>query len=259
MILFLAFLDIGATVNVINANFMMMLDLLKWPLSDLSDGLWGVKAHGNTFAGALGYVIVCIRFEEIKGYNEDQVCFVMEDDSKFASRVPVILGMPTTECFFNIMTENEITNLSVAWASTIQCTYCTRVNHIRTDISTKPLDKRLFNEALRLKDKVTIWPFQTSTVKARIETIRTGGRLHILVPSLDGRNNKLPTGLEVSATYTNLKRGSKSIPVVLGNLTASDITIHKGEKAAWAQTPNKMPKWNLSWYVRSFRWRARHH
>ena len=52
----------------------------------------------------------------------------MEDDSEFASRVLMILGTPTTEHILNIMTESEITNLSIAWAnirtSTIQCAYC---------------------------------------------------------------------------------------------------------------------------------------
>ena len=94
------------------------------PLSDLREGLQGVKIPGNTFTGALGYVIVCVRFDKIKGYDEDQVCFVMEDNSEFTLRVPVILGTPTTEHILNIMTESEITKLSVVWAtvrtSTIQ-------------------------------------------------------------------------------------------------------------------------------------------
>ena len=156
----LALLDTGVTINVINANYAMMLDLPMGPLSDLREGLRGVKVHGNTFTGTLGYVIVHVRFNEIKGYDEDQVCLVMEDDSEFASRVPMILGMPTTECILNVITKSEITNLSVVWAnvrtSTTQHAYCARVNHIRTDIATKSLDIRLFNEAVRLKDKVTV-------------------------------------------------------------------------------------------------------
>ena len=132
----LALLETGVTINVINADYARMLDLPMGPLSDLREGLQGVKVHGNTFAGALGYVIVHIRFDEIKDYDEDQVCLVMEDDSEFASRVPIILGTPTTECILNVMMESEITKLSVAWAtirtSTIQWAYCARVNHIQT-------------------------------------------------------------------------------------------------------------------------------
>ena len=45
--------------------------------------------------------------------------------------------------------------------------------------------------------------------------------------------------------YTDLKRGSKSIPVVLRNMTGSDITLNKGDKVMWVQTTNKMPKTNL--------------
>ena len=90
----LALLDTGATVNVINADYARMLDLPMGPLSDLREGFQGVQVHVNTFAGALGYVIVHVRFDKIKGYDEDQVYLVMEDDSEFASRVPMILGTP---------------------------------------------------------------------------------------------------------------------------------------------------------------------
>ena len=63
----LALLDTGATMNIITADYVRMLDLPMGPLSDLREGLQGVKVPRNTFAGALGYVIVCIRFNEIKG------------------------------------------------------------------------------------------------------------------------------------------------------------------------------------------------
>ena len=125
--------------------------------SQIWDSLRGVQVYGNSFAGALGYVIVCIRFDYIKGYDEDQVCLVMEDNSVFASRAPLILRMPTTERVLNVMTEDEITKLSAPWAnvrtSTIQQAFCTRVNQIRTNITTKPLDIRSFDEAVRWKDK----------------------------------------------------------------------------------------------------------
>ena len=97
--------------------------------------------------------------------------------------------------------------------------FCARVNHAQTDITTQPLYIRSFEEIVKLKDKVTIRPFETSIVKARTDTIMTGGRLHVLVHLLDAKNNKLPNGLEVSAMYTDLKRGSKSMPVVLSSMT----------------------------------------
>ena len=103
----------------------------------------------------------------------------------------------------------------------------------------------MFEETVKLKDKITIRPFETSIVKAKTDTIMTGGRLHVLVHSLDAKNNKLPNGLEVSAMYTDLKRGSKFMPVVLRNMMGSDITLNKGDKVAWVQTTNKMPKTNL--------------
>ena len=70
----------------------------------------------------------------------------------------------------------------------------------------------------------------------------TGGRLHVLVHSLDAKNNKLPNGLEVSAMYTDLKRGSKSIPVVLRNMTGSDITLNKGDNVTRSKPLTKCQK-----------------
>ena len=49
----------------------------------------------------------------------------------------------------------------------------------------------------------------------------------------------------MSTVYTDLKRGSKSVPVLLRNMTGSDITLNKGDKVVWVQTANKMPKTNL--------------
>ena len=73
----------------------------------------------------------------------------------------------------------------------------------------------------------------------------TGKRLHVLVHSLIAQNNKLPNRLEVSAVYTDHKRGSKSITVILRNMTGSDIILNKEDKVAWVQAANKMSKTNL--------------
>ena len=35
------------------------------------------------------------------------------------------------------------------------------------------------------------------------------------------------------------------MPLVLRNMMGSDITLNKGDKFAWVQTANKMPKTNL--------------
>ena len=67
----LALLDTGVTINVITADYASMLDLPMGPLSDLREGLQGVTVPRNIFTGALGYVIVHIRFNEINVYDED--------------------------------------------------------------------------------------------------------------------------------------------------------------------------------------------
>ena len=73
----------------------------------------------------------------------------------------------------------------------------------------------------------------------------TAGCLHVMFHALDAKRNKLPNNLEVSVTYADLKRGSKSIPIILRNMTVTNITIYKGEKIVRVQIANKMSQWNL--------------
>ena len=65
------------------------------PLSDLVDDTLNINGFGELFSQPLGYVIIRVKVEEVKGYNEDQVALVIPDQTAFGSRVPVTLGTPT--------------------------------------------------------------------------------------------------------------------------------------------------------------------
>ena len=49
----------------------------------------------------------------MKGYNEDQVAFVIPDLMVFGSRVPITLGTPIIIQIMNVIKESEIDELSV--------------------------------------------------------------------------------------------------------------------------------------------------
>ena len=49
----------------------------------------GGKAH------PLGFVVIRVQVEGVSEYNEDQVAFVVDDNTTFSWRVPVVLGTPT--------------------------------------------------------------------------------------------------------------------------------------------------------------------
>ena len=50
-------------------------------------------------------------------YDEDQIALVIPDFSKFAARVPIILGMPTIIPVVNVMREAEMDALAMLWVN----------------------------------------------------------------------------------------------------------------------------------------------
>ena len=58
---------------------------------------------------------------------------------------------------------------------------------------------------------------------------------------MDLKDGTLPPGLVVTGAYTLLRQGSKTVPVVLCNMTRSPIYLRKGRKIAWVQATNEVP------------------
>ena len=65
------------------------------PLRDLVDSTLKINWFRGQFFQLLGYVIIRVKVEGVKGYNKDQVALVIPDSTTFGSRVPVTLGTPT--------------------------------------------------------------------------------------------------------------------------------------------------------------------
>ena len=62
---------------------------------------------------------------------------------------------------------------------------------------------------------------------------------------MDLKDGTLPPGLIVTGTYTVLKRGSKTVPIVLCNTTGLPILLRKGQKVARVQAANEVPQPHL--------------
>ena len=65
------------------------------PLSNLVDGTLKINGFGGLFSQPLGYVIMRVQVEGVKGYNEDHIALVVPDLTTFGVRVLVTLGTPT--------------------------------------------------------------------------------------------------------------------------------------------------------------------
>ena len=65
----------------------------------------------------LGYIIIQVQVDRVKGYDKDQIGLVIPDLSNFVAQIPVILGTPTISCIINVMKETEIDALATPWAN----------------------------------------------------------------------------------------------------------------------------------------------
>ena len=90
-----ALLDSGSTINAVTLEFVKPHSLDMGPLSDLVDSSLKINGFGGLFSQPLGYIIIRVQVEGVKGYNENKVAPVVPDSTTFGSSVPVTLGTPT--------------------------------------------------------------------------------------------------------------------------------------------------------------------
>ena len=91
----MALLDNGTQVNTIMQRYITDHSLQVGPISDLMGSKVACVGLGNAYTRPLGYMLIWVQVDGVWGYDEDQIALVIPDFSKFAARVPVILGMPT--------------------------------------------------------------------------------------------------------------------------------------------------------------------
>ena len=89
-----------------------------------------------------------------------------------------------------------------------------------------------YEEPICLLTAEVVKPFKTLVVKARTKITFMAGCLCCSTLAMDSKDGALPPRLIVTSAYTVMKRGSKTVPVVLHNTTGSPIYLRKGQKVA---------------------------
>ena len=107
-------LDSGSTINAVTPKLFKACSLDVGPFSNLVDGTLKINGFWGLFSQPLGYVIIRVQVEGVKGYNKDQVALVVPDLTTFGSRVPVTLGTPIINWIMNVIKESEIDELSLS-------------------------------------------------------------------------------------------------------------------------------------------------
>ena len=113
----MALLENGAQVNTITPRYVSEHSLQVGPITDHMGSKVACMGLGNAYTRLLGYVVIWVQVDGVWGYNEEQIALVIPDFSTFATRVPIILGMPTIGWVVNIMRKAEMDALAMSWVN----------------------------------------------------------------------------------------------------------------------------------------------
>ena len=91
----MALLDNGVQVNTIMPRYVQEHSIPVGPLTDLMASKVTCMGLGNTYTRPLGYAVIWVQVDGVRGYDEDQIALIILDFSHYANRVPIILGTPT--------------------------------------------------------------------------------------------------------------------------------------------------------------------
>ena len=187
----------------------------------------GIHIHGVGAArtGPMGYIVMKVQVEGVPSYGKDQVFLVIDDNSAYSRRVPVILGTPTINRVVMAMRESEMSTMPLL-PMAILCHSYEFANgfygyvgaeseegtrRIRYQHSYKPYQSQRKD---KLKDAFAVPAFGTlGTSNGRTEwTMMLDRTLRVITqaPYPEDQAN-LPNGLYVLSTYTQLNPGSCNI------------------------------------------------
>ena len=236
--------DNSARVNSVMPAYVHQHKLGVHQISELDHTLNPFRDHiplvglGGGWAEPLGFTLMRVQIKDMPHYDEQQVVFILDDPSGFSARISVILGPPTINRVVQTMKETEIhsaptewqmVRVAYEWAQGFQFQRASLGKRLKfpTNTAEDPLD---FDEKVLLADKCTIPGFQSVVAHGRTQmTIMMGHRLNIMTqaPYSDDKAD-LPNGLYIMRMYTELNDGSRSVSVVLRNLTARPIHLARG-------------------------------
>ena len=185
---------------------------------------------GNTYTRPLGYVVIWVQVDGVQGYDEDQIALVIPDFSRFAARVPVILGMPTISQVINVMREAEMDALAMPWVNA-RVAHLLAVHRMMTMGIGNGLEEKLdandYDSLMYTQKMETIEPFSSHIVPVKTGKTYVGECINIMVQAPRTEDGSLPQGLTIQNTYTELRKGSKKAVVVVWNNTAYPQILRK--------------------------------
>ena len=190
-------LDDGWQINSVTQVYAKAHDLVVGPLEELAGDPTGhpIQRIGGVHTVAIGYVVFWVQIEGISSYNEEQVTLVVDDESAFTRKVPIILGTPTLHHVVNCMKESEMEKEPPEWENVhLDYEVHNRLYSHRANMEPDepfPTNTRQdftdLDEVVKLAKPMVVPAFGSAIVKGlTAKIIITGHCLHVMTRSLSG-------------------------------------------------------------------------
>ena len=247
--------DSRACMNVVTPEFVKARGLDAGSIQDLNNhaGSIPINGAGGKRTEPLGYVVIRVQIPHAPSYDEDQVALIIEDQTLFSKRCPVVLGTPTIFRAVQAMKESEMDHVDPAWQQARAGYEFTHFSmnpssHMEGEPTSFPTNTGRnpveLDEKLLLKKRQVLLPFSNTMVHCKTQATQMHGyKLHVMThaPYPEDKSS-LPNGVYVLKTYTELKDGSRNVSVVLRNLTSKAIHLGPGRCVARIAAANEVPE-----------------
>ena len=189
--------------------------------------------------------MIQVQVDGVQGYDKDQIALIILDFSNFVVRVPIILGTPTIGQVVNIMRETEVDALATlrANARAAHLLAIRRMVPVEVgDTHEKGYDANQDGFVIYTQKVETLEPFSSHIIPVKTMEAYLGEWLNMMVQALYIQDGTLPPGLTMQNTYTELRKGSKKVVVVVWNHTAYPQTLRKKTPVLRAIPVQLLPK-----------------
>ena len=183
----MALLDNGVQVNTITLRYIKEHSLQVGPITDLMGSKVACVELGNAYTRPLGYVVIWVQVDRVRGYDEDQIALIIPDHSNFATRVPIILETHTIGRVDNMMQEAEMDALAMPWVNA-------RAAHLLAVRRMMPVQVGTDQEEGYDTDKdsllmytqkaETLEPFSSHVIPVKTTKVHLGECLNVMVQAL---------------------------------------------------------------------------
>ena len=218
-------LDTGSQTSLLSKKWVNDLGLPLYELEKLVD----MEGADGSLMDYEGFTEITITSKELPELNMSIPVLVVPY-IPYHDQVPLTLGTLTLQHIFDSGILEKQEDLHNSWIN------MQKSLELKKQLEGSP-DTPL--GCAKLTKSFTIPAFQTKVVHCLSKAKNYNMQVNVIV---EGSDSKIPEGLEVQNTYTELMPGSKKVTVAIRNTSARNIKVSRGTVVGNIFTANKVPK-----------------